>query len=125
MGANTLQIILIDTDSGYIWGDSSDLDGDIFQLSESDCDQIGPRHPTADDWALAFARALDESLGERNRTYVMQSPAAARNGQSGYMAYRNDINGSEAVGHIRDGQDKEVIEMVERDCQLIGFIAYS
>jgi hypothetical protein len=55
----------------------------------------------------------------------MQDPAAARNGQSGYMAYRNDINGSEAVGHIRDGQDNEMIEAVERDCQLIGFIAYS
>ena len=52
-----MRIILIDKDSGYIWGDSADLDGGIFQLTESDWDQIGPRYPTADDWALAFARA--------------------------------------------------------------------
>jgi hypothetical protein len=120
-----MQIILIDTDSGYIWGDSADLNGRIFTMDDFDYDQIGPRRPTEDDWALQFARALDKSLGEHGRTYVMQDPAAARNGQSGYMAYRNDINGSEAVGHIRDGQDNEMIEAVERDCQLIGFIAYS
>jgi hypothetical protein len=117
-----MRIILIDKDSGYIWGDSADLNGGIFQLTESDYDQIGPRHPTADDWALAFAHALDMSLGERWRAYAMQSAATARNGQSGYMAYRADIGGSEAVGIVFDGQDKEVIEAVERDCELIGFI---
>jgi hypothetical protein len=120
-----MRIILIDTHSGYIWADSADLDGRAFEMTESDHDQIGPHHPTAEDWALAFARQLDESLGERDRTYVMQSPAAARNGQSGYMAYRADVGGSDAVGHIFDGQNREVIEAVERDCEQIGFIAYS
>ena len=120
-----MRIILIDKDSGYIWGDSADLDGGIFQLTESDWDQIGPRYPTADDWALAFARALDTSLGEHGRTYVMQSPDAARNGVSGYMAYRADVGGSDAVATIFDGQSREVIEAVERDCEQIGFIACS
>ncbi len=120
-----MRIILIDTNSGYIWGDSADLGGRIFELTESDYDQIGPRHPTADDWALAFARALDRSLGDHQRRYSMQSTAAARNGQPGYLAYGADISGSEAVGIVQDGQDQETIEAVERDCEQIGFIAYS
>ncbi len=120
-----MRIILINTDFGFIWGDSVDLDDHIFRLSEYVCDQIGSRRPTADDWALAFARALDVSLGESNRTYVMKSPDAAKNKQSGYMAYRADVGGSDAVAAIFDGQSREVVEAVERDCELIGFVAYS
>lgn len=95
--------ILIDNNSGYIWGDSADLDGKIFSGS-----------------ALEYAKALDESLGEYGREYEEVSNL---NGRSGYIVYRADINGSDAVNVVFDGQDRETIESVERDCQHIGFIA--
>ena len=97
--------ILIDNYSGYIFGDSADLNGKIFAGT-----------------ALEFAKALDESIGEYGRTYREQSRPDASN-QSGYHVYRADIDGSEAVPVAIDGQDQEMITAVEASCRNEGFIA--
>jgi len=99
--------ILIDNNSGYIWGDSADLDGKIF---------VGT--------AAEFARALDESLGETGRQYT-ELNSAPRDNRTGYHVYRADINGSEAVTAVWDGQDQDTIEAVMRDCRYEGFIEIS
>lgn len=96
--------ILVDNYSGFIWGDSADLDGAIFSGS-----------------ALDFARALDESVGEHGRTYAEQPRPDASN-QSGYHVYRADINGSDAVTVVHDGQDQATIDAVTESCRYEGFI---
>jgi hypothetical protein len=97
--------ILIDNNSGYIFGDSADLDGKVFSGS-----------------AVEFAAALDASIGAHNRTYeeYYRNP---RTTESGYDVYRADIDGSEAVAVVHNGQDQETIEAVRRDCEYSGYIA--
>lgn len=96
--------ILIDNNSGYIWGDSADLCGRIFYGS-----------------AMEFAQALDESLGEHGREYVEHS-RDPHSTVSGYHVYRADIDGSQAVTTVWDGQDQETIDAVTSSCRYEGFI---
>lgn len=99
--------ILIENNSGYIWGDSADLNGKIFDGTPEE-----------------FAAALDASIHEYDRTYEMigHNP---RSTEDGYHVYRADVGGSEAVMVANDGQDQEMIDAVERDCQYLGFIRVS
>jgi hypothetical protein len=96
--------ILIDRNSGYIWGDSADLNGKIFDGSP-----------------LEYAAALDASNGELDgeadyhETYKSDARAT-------YDVYRADIDGSEAIAIVQDGQDQETIEAVENDCQYVTSI---
>ena len=96
--------ILIDNHTGYIWGDSADLNGAIFSGT-----------------AVEYARALDESLHDHGRIYNAQSRAEP--GQTGYHVYRADIDGSEAVAVVMDGQSQETIDAVTKSCRYEGFIA--
>jgi hypothetical protein len=98
--------ILIDNDSGFIWGDSADLDGKVWQ---------------GDD-ALAYAKALDESMGEHGRSYEWGTRQQILSGSSGYFVYRADIDGSEAVPVVHDGQDQYTIRSVIEHCREEGFI---
>jgi hypothetical protein len=92
--------ILIDNASGYIWGDSADLNGKIFSGT-----------------AVEFAAALDESMGEHGRVYIeARNP---RDTSTGYHAY----TATDAFPTVSDGQDSETIKAVERDCAYVGFIA--
>ncbi len=101
--------ILIDSNSGYIWGDSADLEGKIF-----------------DGTPVEFAKALDESLGAYGREYDSSSYSRHRNCiTSGYHVYRADVRGSEAVAVVQDGQDQGMIDAVERDCAEVCFIFVS
>ncbi len=97
--------IIQDAYTGYIWGDTRDIDGKSYS-AESIADAC---------------RALDHSIGEYDRTYEEVSRLS---GDTGYIIYRVDINGSEAVPVVRDGQDKETIEAVERDCARVGCVEY-
>lgn len=101
-----MRFIIIDIYTGYIWGDSADFDA-------------GNPDGAADDICEA-CRRLDRSLGEFERTYA----EVPREPRSGYAVYRADINGSDAICTIHDGQDKETIESVERDCQFLGFVEF-
>ncbi len=96
--------ILIDNYTGYIWGDSADLNGAIFSGT-----------------AIEFAQALDESNHAHGRTYEEQSRPDASN-QSGYHVYRADVDGSDAVPVVHDGQDQEMIDAVVASCRYEGFI---
>jgi hypothetical protein len=95
--------IIIDAYSGYIWGDTRNFDGKTYN-AESITDACA---------------ALDRTLGEFGRTYA-QVPQLS--GMTGYVVYRVDIDGSEAVPVVRDGQDQDTIDAVERDCDLIGYV---
>lgn len=119
-----MRIILIDIHSGYIWGDSADLRGRPFAADAALAIRPGMDIRSEEAFALAFAEALDRSIGGEPRTYAMLSAGAARNGAPGYMAYRADIDGSEIVPVVHDGQSKEEIEAVESSCRRIGFIRY-
>jgi hypothetical protein len=96
--------ILIDNGSGYIFADSADLEGKIFTGTP-----------------VEFVAAFDASLGEHGREYeeLGHNP---RDTSTGYHVYRADIDGSEAVPVVQDGQDKETIEAVEQSCRYEGFV---
>lgn len=96
--------ILIDSYTGYIFGDSADIDGKVVTGTPSE-----------------VAAALDSSIGEHDRSYT-ELRTAPRDTRTGYMVYRADVNGSEAVPVVRDGQDRETIEAVERDCEFVCFV---
>jgi len=101
-----MRYIIQDSYTGYIWGDSAD-----FAAGKDAPDSI-----------VAACRMLDESIGECERTYKEVSRLS---GQDGYIVYRADINGSEAVPIVQDGQDQETIEAVERECQLLGYVEWT
>ena len=98
-----MRYIIIDNYSGYIWGDSADF-------------AAGKEQPQS---MVDTCKMLDESIGEYERTYEAVSRLS---GQNGYVVYRVDVNGGEAVPVVRDGQDRDMIEAVERDCQLLGYV---
>lgn len=97
--------ILIDTHSGYIFGDTADYaagrQSDITSIADA-------------------ARMLDESIGEVGRRYTTYS--SRPDGAAGYEVYRADVGGSESVGTIRDGQDQAMIDAVVSDCEYAGFV---
>lgn len=110
------RFILIDNGSGYIWGDSADLNGAIWR----------PTMDGIDAQAVEFATALDASNGEPGRAYeVFQHPRAIASNQTGYHVYRSDVRGSDQIGHITDGQDQEMIDAVVHDCEYVCTIATS
>lgn len=97
--------ILIDNCSGHIWGDSSDIAGKLFTGTP-----------------VEVAAALDESIGAPGRSYEEVPRRALESNHTGYHVYRADIDGSEAVPVIHDGQDRETIEAVVRDCEYVTTI---
>jgi hypothetical protein len=106
-GKKMARYILIDNYTGYVFGDSADIDGRI--VTGTPCE---------------VASALDASIGEHGRTYT-ERPSAPRDTSTGYHVYRADINGSEAVPVATDGQDAEYIAAVQRDCEFVCYVAWS
>ena len=100
--------ILIDNGTGYIWADSADFRGRIWH-SES-----------GEDTPAEFAAAVDASLGAHGRTY--ESVANLDSNATGYFVYRVDVRGSDQLGNVHDGQSREEIEAVERDCDLVDVL---
>jgi len=101
------RFILIDNASGYIWGDTADLNGSA-----------------RDETVIDAARRLDEHYGETGRSYAECGPGAMpASNATAYHVYRADIDGSEAVPVVEDGQDQETIEMVERLCRKVAVVA--
>ena len=96
--------ILIDNHTGYIFGDSADIAGKI--VSDTPC---------------AVAEALDTSIGVHGRTYT-ELAHDPRDTRTGYHVYRADINGSEVVPVVQDGQSREAIETIQRDCEYVCFV---
>ncbi len=119
-----MRIILIDNYSGYIYGDSADYAGRAF--TADDALAIRPDGHAGDpyDFAIAYAEAVGREIGGEPYTYAWGSKADARTTASGYRAYRADTGGSEAVPVVSDGQSRDEIDAVERDCLYLGFITY-
>lgn len=90
------RLILIDRHTGYVFGDTADFAAGRGELTP-----------------VEAARLLDESNQDHGYAYAETPRGDAR---ATYDVYRADIGGSEAVGVVTDGQDRETIEAVERDC---------
>jgi len=97
--------IFIESNSGYIFGDSADLKG-----------------ITSDSSLQEIAAAIDAEAGEFGRTYDVLS-RNPRTTESGYDVWRVDVGGSEVVPVVRDGQDQEMIDAVESEGEYAGFVA--
>jgi hypothetical protein len=97
--------ILIDNGTGYIFGDSADINGRIFTGSP-----------------VETAKALDESIGEHGRSYEEVGKGALASNETGYHVYRADIGDSEVISNIHDGQDQEMIDAVTGDCAYVTTI---
>lgn len=98
--------ILIDNNSGYIFGDTADFNGKIcYAASPADA-----------------AREMDRTIQQiPDRRYVEHSHPP-RDDRCGYHIYRADVNDSEAIVTITDGQDQEMIDAVEADCEYVCFV---
>jgi hypothetical protein len=98
--------ILIDNGSGFIFGDTADFTaGDSSDMTPAEA-----------------AERLDYSLGERNRSYEEVGRRTLASNETGYHVYRADVDGAEAVPVVDDGQDQDVIDAVERDCEYVTTI---
>jgi hypothetical protein len=105
--------ILIDNHSGYIFGDTADFRGSSFSVGTSDAEIV------------EAVRLIDEDITCVPRTYKVLSHSntkALASNETGYHVYRADVNGSDAVTLIWDGQDQEMIDAVERDCRLVAVV---
>jgi hypothetical protein len=101
-GMKMARYILVDNNSGYIWGDSADLAGKIFTGSP-----------------VEFAAALDAAIcGVEGRAYDDIGFAKLALNESGYLVY----SVPDLFPVVEDGQDQETIEAVERDCQHVTTI---
>lgn len=98
--------ILIDSYSGYIFGDTADLDGQ----TQNDLTPI------------EAARLVDVDAGCLDEMEYTKFSSNPKNGCQGYDVYRVDINGSEAVPVVHDGQDQDTINAVIRDCEYTCFV---
>lgn len=96
--------ILIDSNSGYVFGDTAD-----FANGRSDLTPV------------EAARLLDESIGEQGRLYVERS-SDPKSTVTGYHVYRADVRGSEAVPVVHDGQDSDTISEVMELCDYVAFV---
>jgi hypothetical protein len=87
--------ILIDQNSGFIWGEAEAAD---------ECEAC---------------RKVDETLGEYGREYAWHSPtsAARRSGKDGYLVFEAFSD----TPDVTDGQDQDQIDMVER-LPLVAFV---
>jgi len=109
--------ILIDNYTGYIFGDTADMPLD-HQIDGEAMRETGNAALTPE----MAAQWLDESIvGVYGRTY--ERVARLANNETGYRVYRADIHGSDAVAVVHDGQDRDTIAAVERDCPHVATIA--
>jgi hypothetical protein len=113
-----MRLILIDSSSGFIFGDTANSRlGRLDEWIDNNSDAIGD----TERLSLLAARLLDDSIGEHGREYefVRYEPPDTR---TGYFIYRADINGSDALPVVTDGQNQETIDAVHRDCRFEGFV---
>ena len=98
--------IIIDRSSGYIFFDTRDLPRDHIIDGEAMRDtELTPT--LACRWG---DEAVASSYGAEYAETNSDDPAAT------YDVYRVDIDGSEAVALVHDGQGQETINAVERSC---------
>ena len=108
------RFILIDNSSGYIFGDTGNLPAHTF--AEDD-------HPISQSslTPMQAARWVDEAeVRVHGRRYEEVAQLAAN--ETGYRVFRADIDGSDAVTVVTDGQSQAAIGEVERCCRLVAIV---
>ena len=113
-----MRLILIDSSSGFIFGDTANyLIGGLDEWRDQNSDNDGD----IERLSLLAADLLDDCIGEHGREYgfVRYEPRETR---TGYLIYRADINGSDALPVVTDGKNQETIDAVHRDCRFEGFV---
>jgi hypothetical protein len=102
------RFIIIDNNSGFIFGDTADrLTGrqsDWIEKSEADI--------------LEAVELLDEEINDGWRAYKYHR-ANPRSTVTGYHVY--DASGDQ-VPCVQDDQDRETIDAVESSCGYLGFV---
>ena len=99
------RFIIIDNCSGYVFVDTGDLDG-----------------AARDETPLEAVARFDATIGAGGRSYEEMARGELRSNETGYHVYRADVRGAEAIPLVDDGQDQQLIESVERECQYITTI---
>ncbi len=98
--------ILIDNCSGFIFGDTADYAaGDLSEMTPTEA-----------------AQRLDASLNEFGHSYEEVGRRALAANETGYHVFRADVGGSDAIAVVQNGQDQDVIDAVERDCEYVTSI---
>lgn len=110
-----MRMILIDSNSGYIFGDTADFADGNQEWNDATTGNAND----GEALALLAARLLDESIGEYGREY---SIGYRRDGHDGYAVYRADIDGREAIPVVTDGQSADQISAVEANCREVCFV---
>jgi hypothetical protein len=113
-----MRLILIDNNSGLIFGDTANyLLARLNDWRENNSDN---NSDTA-RLSLMAARLLDDTIGEHGREYgfINYDP---RDTRTGYLLYRADIDGADALPVVTDGQKQEMIHSVRSACRLEGFV---
>jgi|GEM_PF-2340833 len=98
--------ILIEGNSGTVWGDTARLDG-----------------PPREETPLEAARRLDAHIGLHYECeYEDCGPAGGiDHDEDGYYVYVADPEG-EAIPFNYDGADREFLDMLEERCELVAVV---
>lgn len=114
--------IIMDNASGYIWADTADMDhkhvmrGGTWEGNTVQAIGMHAMQP------CDVARWIDETLGEYDRDYEEVSRSELASNDVGYLIYRADVGGSEALPVITDGQDADTIAAVDRLCVRVATV---
>lgn len=108
--------ILIDNGSGFIFGDTADV-GQFDELFGTMLKDVEMTPSLAAMWVdHYFVGVHDRKYEEHDAGHVPASSATA------YHVHRADVQGSEAVPIVQDGQDRDTIAAVLRDCPKVAVV---
>lgn len=117
------RLIIQEAHSGFLWADSA-----LFQpahCADYSAGGFDPSGPCCDANILAAIRTMQWEIGDLDQQWEIVSRRDARilAGRDGYIVWRADVDGSDAVAAIQDGQDMDTIRAVERGCELVAVVA--
>lgn len=117
------RLIIQEARSGFLWADSA-----LFQPAHCADYRAGgfdPNGPCSDANILAAVRTMQWEIGDPDQQWeiVSRHNAHILAGRDGYLVWGVDVNGSDAVAAIQDGQDRDMIRAVERGCELVAVVA--
>jgi hypothetical protein len=97
--------IIIDAWTGYIWADTRDF-SPLLEYGTTPAEAC---------------RIMDEGIGTFGQTY---REVPRLNADTGYIIHRADVEGSEAVSIVHDGQSAEEIAAVRKHCPIVAYVEW-